>query len=516
MDKKTMRHEPIGRSLKPAPSGKEPEPSRMEFDLLADNTTDLIYRFSLEKGFEYMNPSSVTVLGYKPEEHYAAPDLGLKIIHPEDRSKLVKVIEDFQARRQPKQPIEVRWLHKDGHIVVTELMNVPVHDRNGKLVAIEGIARDIAHRKRMEEEIRNRAEALEKDVHERTEELRKLNETITERLVQKIEQINHISQIEESLKTTLDIESGLETILDGVIEDLAVDMAAVFILGRESRLAEIKALKPKIGTYIGKKYSLDSSFLEYECINNNRGMSKIVGESPSILCTKSVHCQPLAIKDEIMGFLALGSMKEETLDESDLSILKFYSRLVSSVLERTKLTVEPSRETVKAEKSRYRLDLGSSYATEDDIDLAYDVFVDRVTSGFEGLCITRVFPKKIRERYALEKTPIVWLSDETAEGQLTINNIQDLSILITTYLKNAEKPVILIDGVEYLVSHQGFEPVYRFLQTKRSQIESTESVLILPFFKDALEPRQAKLIEREFEILTRSPGDRTQSQTHPF
>nr|MDO8083009.1 PAS domain S-box protein [Candidatus Freyarchaeota archaeon] len=116
----------------------------------AEKAKDLIYRISKEKGFEYVNQASKAITGYTPEELYASPDLVYRSVHPEDLPKLQKLLEDLSEHRK-LQPLEVRLFHKEGHLIVTEQINIPIYDKTGKLVAIEGILRDITERKRMEE-----------------------------------------------------------------------------------------------------------------------------------------------------------------------------------------------------------------------------------------------------------------------------------------------------------------------------------------------------------------------------
>lgn len=135
--------------------------SEARFRRLAENAPDIIYRYRLlpEPGFEYVNPAATTITGYTPEEHYADPDLGLKIVHPEDRPLLQALREgrDFFQR-----PIQLRWRRKDGQVIWTEQINIPIYDENGNLVAIEGIARDITERKLTEERGRESLARLER------------------------------------------------------------------------------------------------------------------------------------------------------------------------------------------------------------------------------------------------------------------------------------------------------------------------------------------------------------------
>ncbi len=124
--------------------------SEERFRRLAENAQDLIYRYRLlpTRGFEYVSPSATPITGYTPEDHYADPDLGFKLVHPDDRPLLQSIAQGDFAR---SQAITLRWVRKDGTVIWTEQRNVPIYDEAGNLVAIEGIARDVTERKRMEQ-----------------------------------------------------------------------------------------------------------------------------------------------------------------------------------------------------------------------------------------------------------------------------------------------------------------------------------------------------------------------------
>src|SRR5215216_2965140 len=131
--------------------------SEERFRLLAENAQDLIYRYRLKPtpGFEYVSPSATAIIGYTPEEHYADPELRFKIVHPDDRH----LIEE--ALRSPESLITSRWLRKDGGVIWIEQRTKAIYDGAGELVTIEGIARDITERRRVEEALRTTQEFLE-------------------------------------------------------------------------------------------------------------------------------------------------------------------------------------------------------------------------------------------------------------------------------------------------------------------------------------------------------------------
>lgn len=120
--------------------------------VIMDHAQDLIYRYRLfpEPGFDYVSPSATKITGYTPEDHYADPYLGIKIVHPEDRPILEALIKDPSSFQKP---VQFRWVKKDGNIIWTEQINTPVYDETGRLVGIAGIARDITEQKKAEEKI---------------------------------------------------------------------------------------------------------------------------------------------------------------------------------------------------------------------------------------------------------------------------------------------------------------------------------------------------------------------------
>jgi PAS domain S-box-containing protein len=116
--------------------------SEAQYRRLVEQAPYAIYRFRLlpNPGFEYVSPAATALTGYTPGEHYADPELPLKIVHPEDRPLLQAL---WSQKLITADPVVLRWRHKEGRIVWTEQRNVLVRDGEGRVVAVEGIARDI-------------------------------------------------------------------------------------------------------------------------------------------------------------------------------------------------------------------------------------------------------------------------------------------------------------------------------------------------------------------------------------
>jgi PAS domain S-box-containing protein len=135
--------------------------SEERFRRLADNAPDVIFRYrfeSLPARCDYINGAIERILGYRPEEFYADSDLPRKVIHPDDQALFRPM---FEAGQMPSSASAIRWIARDGAIILTEQRFVPVHDADGRLIAIEGIARDVTAARAESERLR----ALEKQLY---------------------------------------------------------------------------------------------------------------------------------------------------------------------------------------------------------------------------------------------------------------------------------------------------------------------------------------------------------------
>ena len=125
--------------------------SEKNFKRILDNSKDIIYRITLfpKRGFEYVNDAVTKITGYTPEDYYNDPDLGFKIVHPEDRNLLQKT-----SMGEITSPIVIRWIRKDGKIVYIEQNDWFIKDNDGNIIAIEGVARDVTEKVLLENKLK--------------------------------------------------------------------------------------------------------------------------------------------------------------------------------------------------------------------------------------------------------------------------------------------------------------------------------------------------------------------------
>ncbi len=130
---------------------REREEQEAHLSRLAENSPDVIYRlvFSPPR-LEYVSPAVTRFLGYPPEDFYTYPRLLFRLVHPDDRPLLWAAL---RAERSPDEPLILRWINRRGETVWAEHRHTAVRDKEGRVVAVEGIARDVTERRRAEAEI---------------------------------------------------------------------------------------------------------------------------------------------------------------------------------------------------------------------------------------------------------------------------------------------------------------------------------------------------------------------------
>ncbi len=131
--------------------------SEAHFRRLAENAPDIVFRYELRSnpGLSYVSPAVTDVLGYDPSELYASPGAFLGFVALRDRAAFRELLDGPLA----SEPATVSCRHRNGAQKWLELRVVPVHDESGRLVAVEGIARDVTERRQNDERQRFIVEA---------------------------------------------------------------------------------------------------------------------------------------------------------------------------------------------------------------------------------------------------------------------------------------------------------------------------------------------------------------------
>lgn len=135
---------------------------------------------------------------------------------------------------------------------------------------------------------------------------------------------------------------------------------------------------------------------------------------------------------------------------------------------------------------------------ENQPETSYKLFVNQLNIGMKGFCVTRNYPAKIKARFKLGDIPLFWLSNVGKENTIRPKDLEKLSVSIEQFLAN-KNAVVLLDGIEYLITNNNFITILRLIQSLKDQVAINQSILILAVNPSTLESHQLNLLEREID-----------------
>jgi PAS domain S-box-containing protein len=156
--------------------------SEERYRLIAENTSDVIWLHDRATDrFTYTSPSSLSLLGYQPEEIVNRKLFDLVAPASLDAARCAveqAVSSATAARASVHLAVELEMRHKDGRLVPTEAVVSALSDATGRVTHLLGVSRDITERRKARETLEKFNSELEDQVELRTAELAARNREI--------------------------------------------------------------------------------------------------------------------------------------------------------------------------------------------------------------------------------------------------------------------------------------------------------------------------------------------------
>jgi diguanylate cyclase (GGDEF)-like protein/PAS domain S-box-containing protein len=254
---------------------------------LFENATDIIYTYDFEGRLLSINRAVERIAGYTKAEA-----LQMKItdlIAPEYALAGRKMI-DAQIAGEIPLNYEVEVLSKENNRIALEISTRPIF-RGGKAVAVQGIARDVTKRKKIESELQEANQKLEAwvgELEQRTREMALLND------------------MGDILRACLTTEEAYNVIVRVAQQIFPVKVGALYVIAPSRNLVEAAAVW-------GDSARTEHAFSPQECWALRRGRTHWVENSRSGLICRHILppppegyvCIPMMAQSEALGVLHL-------------------------------------------------------------------------------------------------------------------------------------------------------------------------------------------------------------------
>ncbi len=146
---------------------------------------------------------------------------------------------------------------------------------------------------------------------------------------------------------------------------------------------------------------------------------------------------------------------------------------------------------------------GSYLVNEEKGDAVYASFRELLKAGARGLALTRGHPADIARRFGLGDVECVWLSrtpDKAKTEGIAVADPTDLVGIagaVIEWLEAGGNAAVVLDGLEYLVSLNGFPSVLRFIQTLNEKVLLNDSYLLISANAAAMKEQEYRVLAKE-------------------
>ena len=138
-------------------------------------------------------------------------------------------------------------------------------------------------------------------------------------------------------------------------------------------------------------------------------------------------------------------------------------------------------------------------------DICMRILSGKLKEGCNGLIISRTHPDTLKRKWGFN-VPCIWLARGNQNEFVQVvhpERLMKMHTIISSFIKSSDNSkIILLDGLEYLISQNDFGTVMRFIQLINEEVNTSKTCMIVPLHPHALNERQRGILEREVKILS--------------
>jgi PAS domain S-box-containing protein len=319
--------------------------SETRYRSLLENIPTITYINGLgpEAPTMYISPQIRELYGYTQGEFLHDPVLWKKIIHPDDRDRVLAE-NDITSETSESFEMEYRLITKDNRTVWVHDKAILVRDHISTPLYWLGVWTDITPRKHAEEEQAELVSAM------------------TRRTIQ----LQTGSEVSRAASSILDLDELLPTVVELIRSHFGYYYAGIFLLNEAKSSALLKAATGEMGrVMLASHHHLEvgeSSMIGWCIAHRQARIALDVGDdavhfkNPHLPLTRSEVALPLISRGEVIGAMTIQSEVPSAFSPADISSLQSMADQLANALENARLFAERSLLITELEKKNAELE----------------------------------------------------------------------------------------------------------------------------------------------------------------
>lgn len=264
---------------------------------------------------------------------------------------------------------------------------------------------------------------------------------------------------------------------------------------------------------------------------SKRLVSRMAKEARTEMILLSIGWIGIPLTDLLLDAFLEQRFEVEDYNPYSWIMVVLFAAMVESISRKgfTGLVVDPEIEDVK--RSGYRVfDIPRGvYLIEDDKPgAAFSLFSELVTLPLspeaeipgreesasatleflipQGLVVTREYPENIRKNHSLQVTPIIWLTESPGDMRISPTSLAVLTDTIIRFMDNNPNSIVLLEGIEYVVTFNDFRKVLKQLDSLNETAWVTKARLMISIDPRAFDERELAMLERDRKVVKQAAG----------
>ncbi len=140
-------------------------------------------------------------------------------------------------------------------------------------------------------------------------------------------------------------------------------------------------------------------------------------------------------------------------------------------------------------------------------NIGFQMYNEATSHGAVGMLVVREHPNRLKQLHEFEAAKILWLTRRVGLDHIDPTELSLLSLEISKFVEARPKSIVLIEGLEYIITQNDFETVLRFVNHLHDFVLAHDCAVVFVIDPRVLSTRELALLERSARIV--EPVDRT-------